>query len=50
MNWKELNEQKDYSPYDHGTMTKDRDILLSDSEKFAPKFVPTGEIIDSEVY
>ena len=25
MNWKELNEQKDYSPFDHGTLTKEPD-------------------------
>lgn len=33
--WKELNEQKDYSPFDHGTLTKEENdsFFLTDEEK-----------------
>ena len=48
---------KDYSPFDHGTQTKEPndkfykspeeiEVLLSDSEKFEP----IGDIINSEIY
>ena len=35
MNWKELNEQKDYSPFDHGTCTKGPgdNMFLTEAEK-----------------
>lgn len=35
MNWKELNEQKDYSPFDHGTLTKEENdpFFLTEEEK-----------------
>lgn len=33
--WKSLNEQKDYSPFDHGTCTKEPDdnFFLTEAEK-----------------